>query len=56
MRLTPDADNWVYGRTGFIIHGGNMETRASSEGCIIQTRPVRDRIGNSGDRRLLVVP
>ena len=56
MRLTPSAGNWPFGRSGFIMHGGNMETRTSSEGCIILRPPIRNLIGGSGDRRLLVVP
>jgi uncharacterized protein RhaS with RHS repeats len=56
MRLIPDADNWMFNRGGFIIHGGNMQTRTSSEGCIIQPTDIRNQIGNSGDRRLTVIP
>jgi RHS repeat-associated protein len=56
MRLIPDADNWMYGRDGFIIHGGNMVTQTSSQGCIIQKPEIRNQIGSSGDRKLRVVP
>lgn len=56
MRLAPDGSNWMLGRSGFIIHGGNMQSRTSSEGCIIQPPSIRDQIGNSGDRTLRVVP
>ncbi len=56
MRLIPDPENWMFGRSGFIIHNGNMRTRTSSEGCIIQQPSVRNLIGASGDRRLRVVP
>jgi RHS repeat-associated protein len=56
MRLLPNPENWMYGRSGFIIHNGNMQTRNSSEGCIIQLPDVRNQIGRSGDRTLRVVP
>lgn len=56
MRLTPDAGNDMSGRAGFLIHGGNMTTRSSSQGCIVLPPNIRNRIGNSGDNRLRVVP
>jgi len=57
MRLTPDVDNWMHGRSGFLIHGdNNAGNRSASEGCIIQPRSIRDLIGVSQDRRLRVIP
>ncbi len=56
MRLIPDPETEMYGRGGFLIHGGNMETMDSSQGCIILPRNTRDIIGNSGDNALRVVP
>lgn len=40
-RLEPKAGTAMCGRAGFLIHGGNMVTKASSQGCIIM--PVGDR-------------
>lgn len=57
MRLTPEAGNWMHGRSGFLIHGDNSAgNRSASEGCIIQPRSIRDLIGGSQDRALRVVP
>lgn len=56
MRLLPNQSNNMYGRAGFLIHGGNMTTKASSQGCIAMPTPVRNHIGNSGDDHLVVVP
>ena len=56
MRLYPEPGSWLYGRDGFIIHGGDMVRRTSSAGCIIQVHSVRDAVGIAGDRRLAVVP
>lgn len=56
LRLTPDADNDMCGRAGFLIHGDSTaHPGAASEGCIILARPIRERIWNSGDRDLEVV-
>jgi hypothetical protein len=57
MRLDPDAGNDMFGRSGFLIHADNSDhDYTASEGCIILPRSVRDRIVNSGDDRLHVVP
>ena len=41
--LTPDPANEMFGRSDFFIHGANVKTPStSSEGCIIQSRIVRD--------------
>ncbi|WP_083386147.1 tlde1 domain-containing protein [Methylomonas sp. LWB] len=56
MRLTPYPSNNMFGRSGFLIHGGNMSTQSSSQGCIILPKANRDIIGNSGDNVLRVVP
>lgn len=43
--LTPDPANEMFGRADFYIHGANRRTPSlSSEGCIIQSRVVRDYI------------
>jgi RHS repeat-associated protein len=56
MRLTPDTTNNMLNRAGFLIHGGNMSTQASSAGCIVLPPNVRNIIGASGDNRLTVAP
>jgi len=54
MRLIPDPKNWMFGRAGFLIHGGDMEKRTSSNGCIILPLEIRNLIGNSNDKILIV--
>ena len=57
MPLTPDASNEMFGRSGFYIHGDNVERagqEAGSEGCIVTGRATREAIWNSGDHRLEV--
>lgn len=56
MRLVPDAGNTMYGRAGFLIHGGNMVSKTSSTGCIVLPPNVRAMIPDGGDTSLLVVP
>lgn len=56
MRLSPDPTNNMLNRAGFLIHGGNMNTQASSAGCIVLQPAVRNIIGGSGDYRLIVAP
>jgi RHS repeat-associated protein len=57
MRLTPDPDNQMYGRGGFLFHGDNSRgDQSASEGCPIAPRNIRNRIGNSGDTVFRVVP
>lgn len=56
MNLTPDTTNEMFGRADFRIHGASFtDPEHSSEGCIIQTRPVREMIDASSDRDLSVV-
>ena len=56
MRLTPDEDNEMFGRDGFMIHGDSIaHPGTSSQGCIILNRPTRQFIGNSTDKQLFVV-
>jgi hypothetical protein len=52
MRLYPDASNDMKGRAGFLIHGGNMQSQSSSEGCIVAPNGTRNDIGGSGDNVL----
>ena len=55
MDLTPDPANEMFGRSAFRIHGFGEDVEHASEGCIIQVKPVRDRIAESGDTDLQVV-
>jgi hypothetical protein len=55
MRLVPDPQNEMFGRSGFLMHGDSIEhPGAASEGCIIMPRAIRERVWNSGDRDLKV--
>lgn len=55
MRLMPLKQTNMKHRAGFIIHGGNFHTFASSNGCICALTGERVKIGASGDQRLWVV-
>ncbi|MBX3479991.1 MAG: DUF2778 domain-containing protein [Caulobacter sp.] len=52
MDLTPVGHD-AHGRSAFMIHGDNAAGNAS-RGCIILSRPLRERISASGDRDLEV--
>jgi hypothetical protein len=54
MGLTPSADDNMYGRSGFFIHGNNIIDDAS-HGCIILGPVIRRMIASSADRNLVVV-
>lgn len=54
--LDPDPANEMFGRIAFGIHGDSVTSPGSaSEGCIIQSRDVREKIWSSGDHDLKVV-
>jgi hypothetical protein len=54
--LLPDADNQMFGRSEFLIHGDSIESPGfASEGCIILPKFARERIWESSDHRLQVV-
>lgn len=56
MHLLPDAENRMYGRSGFLMHGDSIEhPGCASEGCIIMARPIREKVSASGDIRLQVI-
>lgn len=56
MNLTPDPTNVMFDRAYFRIHPDAIaHPGAASEGCIVQSRPVRERIAASEDHRLSVV-
>lgn len=55
MRLTPASTNSMYRRAGFLIHGDNRQrNQTASEGCIILSQDVRDKIFQSKDNVLVV--
>jgi hypothetical protein len=57
MNLDPRPGTNAFGRDLFRIHGDNAcQCQSASEGCIVLPRNVRERINNSGDRELRVVP
>lgn len=56
LPLVPDADNEMWSRGEFLIHGDNVELPGTaSEGCIVLPRFARERIWQSGDHDLQVV-
>lgn len=58
MRLQPAANNQMFGRSGFFIHGDNANlNHTASEGCIILERNIRTGIAAAvlqGDNTLHV--
>ena len=56
MALTAKPGTDTFGRSGFLMHGDSKENPGTASlGCIIQARPVREIVGNSGDPDLQVV-
>lgn len=56
LPLTPDTENQMYGRSGFLMHGDSIAHPGSaSEGCIIQALAVRIVVNSSSDKRLCVI-
>lgn len=56
LPLTPGADNQMFGRAAFLIHGAaRVNPELSSEGCIILAPDARVAIWQSGDHELVVV-
>jgi hypothetical protein len=57
MRLHPSPMTNTFGRTGFMMHGDSAaHPGMASDGCISMPRHVRERVWNSGDHELEVVP
>jgi len=55
LSLDPSVDNKMYGRAGFLMHGDSViEPGTASEGCIIMSRPTRQRAAAEPDRMLQV--
>lgn len=56
LPLEPDSDNNMCGRSGFLIHGDNVERPGwASQGCIILSKDVREKVRDSGVNRLEVI-
>jgi hypothetical protein len=56
MPLTPDPANLMWGRSGFLLHGDSLVAPGTaSEGCIIQSRDVREKVWSALDHVLQVV-
>jgi hypothetical protein len=54
--LTPDSATETFGRSGFLVHGDSLERAGyASEGCIVQSRDVREMFWNSADHDITVV-
>lgn len=57
LRLEPSPANQMFGRAGFLMHGDSIDHPGqASRGCIIMPRFARERVWESGDRTLTVVP
>lgn len=59
--LQPLSVNEMYGRTGFLMHGGKASDEpgkpgTASEGCICTSRPNREKVNASPDKILTVIP
>jgi hypothetical protein len=56
LPLTPDTDDVMFGRSGFLIHGDSVVSPGTASlGCIVLARDVRELIGRSSDHVLQVV-
>ena len=56
LPLEPDGNTDTCGRSRFFIHGDSITNPGgASHGCIIFSRPTREKINASGDNRLRVV-
>jgi len=56
LPLTPDPDNLMWGRAGFLMHGDSVtEPGTASEGCIIMPRMIREQVAADLDHTLQVV-
>jgi len=54
--LIPDPTNEMFGRGDFYMHGDSIDDPGNaSDGCMIQSHPIRDLVWNSDDHELEVV-
>jgi hypothetical protein len=52
--LIPDANNEMFGRGRFYIHGDTTPSGNASEGCVIMPRAIRGAMAASGDTLTVV--
>ncbi len=56
LKLNPAPETETFGRSGFLIHGDSKEhPGTASQGCIVVSRAVREKVWTSGDKDLKVV-
>lgn len=56
MRLSPEPENVMYGRCGFLIHGDSIKDPGNaSNGCIILSHSIRQQMADSDDNDLTVI-
>lgn len=59
LRLTAYNPDAIFGRTDFLMHGDKIDAvgqHLASQGCIIMSRDVREKVWDSHDLVLQVVP
>jgi hypothetical protein len=57
LPLTPDTDNYMFGRSGFFFHGDSSAGLGEcSNGCPVLDAYTRGRLAESADRELTVSP
>lgn len=54
VRLLPKPETETFGRSGFLIHGDNI-SHTASEGCIIASLGIRQKLCSSTDKELRVI-
>jgi hypothetical protein len=56
LKLSPDKNNQMFGRSGFMIHGDDIKNPGTaSDGCIILNYKARIEIDSGKDRILKVI-
>jgi len=56
MRLSPEPQNEMFSRSGFLCHGDSIHAPGTaSDGCIIMSRPIRQQMADSDDNDLTVI-
>lgn len=55
IHLMPDSTTETFGRSAFFIHGDNQQMNyTASDGCIILSKDLREKLKDSGETKLLV--
>ena len=56
IRLIPDKNNQMFGRSGFMFHGDSKRNPGTaSEGCIVASRKIREMWYESDDNIIKVI-